>query len=182
MLPLFRGRNCSLRGIPRFTEESIPRLGTEENTIKNICFTKNPALSAYFCPRHASERNSESLLLFFSTERNSEHFSPLRNGSERNSESFLFRGMVQNEITRVCFYFCSMVQNSEHFSPLWNGSDGIPRVFCSAEQPEFRRYKPIVPSFPSSAEYFFCRKLPTLDRTGGVTVRINAFDRLFGSH
>ncbi len=33
--------------------------------------------------------------------------------------------------------------------------NGIPRVFCSAEQPEFRQNKPIVPSFPSSAEYFF---------------------------
>jgi hypothetical protein len=48
---------------------------------------------------------------FFSMERNSEHFCPLRNGSERNSESFLFRGMVQSEIPRVCFCFCSIVQN-----------------------------------------------------------------------
>ncbi len=35
----------------------------------------------------------------------------------------------------------------------------IPKVFCSAEQPEFRRNKPIVPFIPSSAENFF---LPTL--------------------
>jgi hypothetical protein len=35
---------------------------------------------------------------------------------------------------------CGMVRN------------GIPRVFCSAEQPEFRRNKPIAPSIPSSAE------------------------------
>ncbi len=60
---------------------------------------------------------------FFSTERNSEHFSPLRSGSELNFESFLFRGMVQNEIPRVLFYLCSMVQNSEHSSPLRNGSE-----------------------------------------------------------
>ncbi len=60
---------------------------------------------------------------FFSTDRNFEHFSPLRNGSERNSESFLFRGMVQNGIPRVYFYFCSMVQNSENSSPLRNGSE-----------------------------------------------------------
>jgi hypothetical protein len=30
--------------------------------------------------------------------------------------------------------------------------NGILRIFCSAEQPEYRRNKPIVPSIPSSAE------------------------------
>jgi len=35
---------------------------------------------------------------------------------------------------------------------------GILKVFCSPEQPEFRRNKPFVPSIiPSSAEYFFLR-------------------------
>ncbi len=38
----------------------------------------------------------------------------------------------------------------------------ILRVFCSAEQSEFRRNKPFVPSIPSSAEKFVWRKLPTL--------------------
>jgi hypothetical protein len=33
-VPLFRGRKCSFRGIPRFTEESIPRLGKEGNDMK----------------------------------------------------------------------------------------------------------------------------------------------------
>jgi hypothetical protein len=33
--------------------------------------------------------------------------------------------------------------------------NGIPRAFCSAEQPEFCRNKPIVLSIPFSAEYFF---------------------------
>jgi hypothetical protein len=51
------------------------------------------------------------------------------------------------------FLLCGTVRN------------GIPRVFCSAEQPTFRRNKPIVPSIPSSAEYFFCCKLPTLSRS-----------------
>jgi hypothetical protein len=78
---------------------------------------------AFFCPRLALERNSESLIDFFSAERNSEHFSPLWNTSERNSVSFLFRGMIHNKIPRVCFYLCSMVQNSEHFPPLRNGSE-----------------------------------------------------------
>jgi hypothetical protein len=40
-LPLFRRRTCSFRGIPRFTEESIWKLGTEENGMKKISVTKN---------------------------------------------------------------------------------------------------------------------------------------------
>jgi len=83
---------------------------------------------------------------------------PLRNVSERNPESFLFRGMVQSGIPRVCFYFCFMVQDSEHSSPLWR--NGIPRILCSAEQPEFRRSKPIY--FVFRGILFFCQKLPTL--------------------
>ncbi len=50
--------------------------------------------------------------------------------------------------------------------------NGIPRVFCSAEQPEFRRNKPIVPSIPSSAEQFFCRKLPTLVYIGARVLHV----------
>jgi hypothetical protein len=57
--PLFRGRKCSFQGIPRFTEESIPRLGTEGNGMKNSCSSKQP-----FSSETASERNSESLFLF----------------------------------------------------------------------------------------------------------------------
>jgi hypothetical protein len=37
--------------------------------------------------------------------------------------SFLFRGVIQNRIPRVCFYFCSMAQNSKHSSLLGNGSE-----------------------------------------------------------
>ncbi len=66
--PLFRGRKWSLRGIPKFTEESIPKLGTERNDMKKIGFTKillqQTELTACFFPRNASERNSKSLLLF----------------------------------------------------------------------------------------------------------------------
>ncbi len=64
--------------IPRFTEEPILGFGKEENGIQKISFTKNPPLG----------RNFESLLLFFSTEGNFEHFPPLGNGSERNSQEF----------------------------------------------------------------------------------------------
>jgi hypothetical protein len=49
-----------------------------------------------------------------------------------------------------CFLFRGRVRN------------GIPRGFCSAEQPEFRRKSPFVPSTRSSAKLFFCRKFPTL--------------------
>jgi hypothetical protein len=40
--------------------------------------------------------------------------------------------------------------------------NGILRVFCSAEQPEFRLKYPFVPAIPSSVELYFCRKFPTL--------------------
>jgi hypothetical protein len=56
------------------------------------------------------------------------------------------------------FILCGTVRN------------GIPRVFCSAEQPEFRQDKPIVPSIPSFAETNFCWKLPTL--LGPVILKI----------
>jgi hypothetical protein len=39
-LPLFRGRNCSFQGILKFTEESIPKLGTEGNDTKKLVYQK----------------------------------------------------------------------------------------------------------------------------------------------
>jgi hypothetical protein len=59
--------------IPRFTEESIPKIGMEWDYMKKISFTKNPAPA----------NNIESVL--FSTKRNSELFSLPGNGSQRNS-------------------------------------------------------------------------------------------------
>ncbi len=38
--------------------------------------------------------------------------------------SILFRGMVQNEIPRACFYFCSTERNSEMFSLPLKSSEG----------------------------------------------------------
>jgi hypothetical protein len=96
--------------------------------------------------------------------------------------------MVRNRIPSVCFYCCSTERNSELFSlprfrielreftsifVPWYGipgifllcrtvRNGIPRVFCSAEQPESRRNKPIVPSIPSLWNNYFCQKWPTL--------------------
>ncbi len=105
----------------------IPSLRMEENTMKKLV-TKNPALanrtdSMFLSKTCFGTEFREFASMFFSTEWNSEHFSPLWNGSERNSESFLFRGLVQNRFPRVCFYFCSVVQSSEHSSPLQNGSE-----------------------------------------------------------
>ncbi len=74
-----------------------------------------------------------SFLLFCSTERNSELFSLSRNGSQRNSEHLL---LILFHGTKFQAFF----------------SNGIPRIFCSAEQLEFHRNKPIVLSIPSSTE------------------------------
>ncbi len=83
---------------------------------------------------------------------------------------FLFRWRVWKGIPRVCFYFgskerkgtprvsfffCSTEWNSELFPLRGRVRNGIPRAFCSAEQPEFRRKKPFVSSIPSSVELFF---------------------------
>jgi hypothetical protein len=80
--------------IPRFTEESISRLGTEENGMKKNCFTNNPAPNfkslIYFF--HGTELQA----FFSSAERfgtEFREFSVPRNGSdpsERNTKSLLF--------------------------------------------------------------------------------------------
>jgi hypothetical protein len=73
---------------------------------------------------------------------------------------FLLCGMVRNGIPRDCFYFCSMVRNSKH------SAERFGTEFREFYVPQYNRNsagtKPIVPSIPSTAEYFFCRKLPTL--------------------
>jgi len=103
--------------IPRFIEESILRLGREGNDMKQISFTK----------KTCSSKQNVFVGGSFGTEFRefASTFVP-RNGIP---SCFLFRGMVQKRIPRVCFYFCSMVQNSEHFSPLRNGSEGNSESF-----------------------------------------------------
>ncbi len=111
---VFHGRKCSLRGIPRFMEESIPKL-TELSYLKKSCSSKQnwervfvrqmlqngiPRVSFSFC---STERNFELFsLLGNNSEGNFENlplflfhgtkFQALRNGSEHNSESCLFCG------------------------------------------------------------------------------------------
>jgi hypothetical protein len=148
---VIRGRKCSFRGTPRFMEVSIPRLETKEHGMKKICFTQNPApasrIDSMFLSKTIRNGIPRVCFYFVFTERNSEHFSPLRNDSERNSESFLFRGMVQKWIPRVCFYFCSMIQNSKHFSPLRNGSEWNSESFL------FRRTARILPEQTNCSVY-----------------------------
>ncbi len=161
--PLFRGRKCSFRGIPNSAEEPIPKLGTEQNgtefrekikfygtrTARPLWLLWHRTLllkfwAAEFCveqvslPRNCSERNSNSLLLYFfhgtefrvvfssaegfgrefweyssifvSTEGNSELFSLLLKCSEGNSESLLLFFFNRNGIPS-CFLFRGRVQN-----------------------------------------------------------------------
>ncbi len=51
----------------------------------------------------------------------------------------LFRRRVWNRIMGVCFYFYSAERNSELFFLSREGSERNSEIFCSAEQPKFRR-------------------------------------------
>ncbi len=86
----------------------------------------------------------------------------------------VIRGRVRKGIPRFCYYFFSTERNSEMFSLPRKDSERNSEVLCSAEQPEFRRKEPFVPSIPSSAELFFCRKFPTL----GISCQINGVNIL----
>jgi hypothetical protein len=88
-------RKCSFRGIPRFTEESIPRLGMEENGMKKIILTKNPAPANRIDSMFLSETCSGTEFREFAS-----IFFP-RNGI---SSIFLLCRTVQDGIPRV---FCS---------------------------------------------------------------------------
>ncbi len=140
--PLLRGRKCSFRGIPRSKEESIPKLGTQISR-KNQ-FKKQPKwinkmiFPSFSLPRNALERNSERLLLFLVhvTEFRAFFSSAEWFGTEFRQlllflfycRKFLFHGMVRN---------------------------GIQRVFCSAEQPEFRRTNQLFSLFRLLRNNFF---------------------------
>jgi hypothetical protein len=86
------------------------------------------------------------------------------NASDRNSESlllFLFHGTGFRAFFSCMKWFGTEFREfASIFVPLYGipsiflfhriVRNGLPRVFCSAEQPEFRRNKPIVQSIPSS--------------------------------
>ncbi len=87
-------------------------------------------------PRHSAPRSTEESISKLGAERDHAKKKVLQNSQnnlhrtalEQNSESLLL----------FLFLFGGMVQN------------GIPRVICLAEQPEFRQNKPFVSSTPSS--------------------------------
>ncbi len=118
-----------------------------------------PRVNIFCC----TERNSEYVLFRGTEFREFASILVPRNGIP---SSVLFRRRVRNRIMEVCFYFCSTERNSELFSLPRKGSERNSEIFCSAEQPEFRRKKPFVPSIASSAELFFYRKFPTLGDAG----------------
>jgi hypothetical protein len=163
-------------------EKSTSKLGMERNCTKEICFTKillqRTELRAFFRWQNALERNSELLYFYFCCkERNSELFFLPRNGLEQNSEfHFYFCSTVQSPNfqtfkepktppgcvarragTITLFLSVPSPHRFQHkilciFLLLGMVQKGIPGVFYSAEQSEFRRNKPIVPSILSSAK------------------------------
>jgi hypothetical protein len=146
--------------IPRhskFTTELIPRLGTAGNGMKKLVLQKimlqqTCAVCTMFLSETASERNSKSLhiFLFHRMEFRVVFSSGEWLGTELQvfasifvppngiTSYFLYLRKVQNRIPSLLL----LVKNSEHFSPLP----------YSAEQPEFRQNKQIVPPIPTSAE------------------------------
>ncbi len=135
--------------IPRITEESIPNLGTEQNDMKKIGFTKNPnpanRIDSVFLSETCVGTEFREFAFIF-VPRNGILSCFLLKWFRTGLREFAFICVPWYRIPCI-FLLCRMVRNE------------IPRVFCSKVQPEFDRNNPIVPSF---AEEFFCWKLPTL--------------------
>ncbi len=94
--PIFRGRKCSFQGVPRFTEKSILKLGTDQNYMKKLvlqktCSSKQNWKHVFVCEMLRTEFWWEFASFFV-----------LQNGI---LNCFLFRGMVENGIPSICFYF-----------------------------------------------------------------------------
>jgi|688.fasta_scaffold932393_1 hypothetical protein len=129
-----------------FRSEKIPR-----NRLRTVfIIRRNPAPanrneSVFLSAKGFGSEFREFASIFVFTERNLELFSLQWNSFGTEFQVFASIFVPRYRIPSI-FLLCRMVRN------------GSPRVFCSAEQPEFHRNKPIVPSFPSSAEQFFCRK------------------------
>ncbi len=140
------------------------------NGIPRVCF--------YFCsternfrlfslPLKSSEGNTESLLLFWF--HGMEFWVVFSSAEEFGREFREFASiLVPRNGFPSCFLFgfgrefrefaSIFVQRNgipSCFLSCWRVRNGIPRAFCSAEQPEFRQKSPFVPSIPSSTELFF---------------------------
>ncbi len=147
----------SFGGIPRFTEESIPKLGKEGNGMKKLVLQKILLQQTELTACLSSETcfGTEFRVVVSSEEWFRTEFQVFAYVFVPRNEipsCFLFSQMVQNGIPSVASNFVPWYRIPSIFllcGTVWNG---IPRIFCSAEQPEFRRNKPIVLSIPSSAE------------------------------
>ncbi len=154
--PVFRRRKCSLRDIPRSAEESIPKLGTKQigNMQKTLVLkiSLNNLTKWFAC--------TSKVVKYFGMEfREFASIFVLLNGVPSR---FFFRGMVRS----LLIFLLHVMECRAFFSTTeWFGTElqefatlfvhgmvrnTIPRIFCSAEQPEFRRNNPIVPSISSS--------------------------------
>ena len=114
--------------IPRFTEESILRLATEGNSIKKFVYKKF-LLQQTACFRlrqlemefrefasilfHGTEFRVFSSAEWFGTE--FQLFASIFVPQNGSPSCFLFRRMVQNGITRACFYFWPFFSSAERF-------------------------------------------------------------------
>ena len=137
----------------RVVFSSAEGFGREFSEYSSIFVSTERNSELFSLPLKCSEGNSESSLLFLfnGTEFRVVFYSVEWFGTEfrefasilvpRNGipSCVLFRRRVRNRIMGVCFYFCSTEQNSELFSLPRKGSERNSEIFCSAEQPEFRR-------------------------------------------
>ncbi len=116
---------------------------------------QQPQVAANFVPRNGIRSNLRLLLILFrGTEFRVGFSSAEWFGTEFQVLAFFF--VPRYRILNI-FLLCGVVQK------------GIPRVSCSAEQSEFRRNKPIVPSIPSSEEYFFLQLTRQVKETYKLT-------------
>jgi hypothetical protein len=131
----FRPRQLR-KGIPRVCFYFFPGNGIPSCWLfRGMVWNRNQRVCFYFCsternselfslPRNGSERNHESLLLFFFHSTEFQAFFPLRNGSERNSESFLFCGTagIPPEQTNCSVYsvFRGIIFSLEIANPIWS--------------------------------------------------------------
>ena len=139
--PLFRGRKCSFWGIPRFTEESILRNGTESRAKKLFYITASKVIFSHtICEIFGCRVLWTKMKVSCSRKQNCEHV--------------FVREMLRNKIPKVCFYSIFDPPNGIPNCFLFHGMvrKGISRVFCSSEQPKFRWNKPFVSSIQSFTE------------------------------
>ncbi len=124
-------RDMLRNGIPRNGSELI---GTEFQVFAYIFVPRNGIPSCFLFRGTVQIRIPSVCILFCFMAKNSEHFSPLRNGSERNSENFLFRGTagIPPEQINCSVYsvFRGIIFLSEIDNP--NTVTGYSQVWCGS--------------------------------------------------